>query len=120
MRFLLLAMIPVVLMTVPAPAQTKADPDAVCEAAFTAMSANARAQGLSIAALDQGADAARRAWTAHHAGRDIAVHRTALKVRAASLRRAMHDGRVTLADTLHTLVNCHARYERPRMVASLD
>jgi hypothetical protein len=120
MRFLLLATIPLALMTMPALAQTKADADAVCEAAFTAMSANARAQGLSTAALDQGADAARRAWTARHAGRDLAVHRTALKVQAASLRQAMHDGRVTLADSMHMLVNCHARYARPQMVASLD
>jgi hypothetical protein len=124
MRFLILATIPLALMTAPAMAQSKAnpakaDPDAVCEATFTALSGNARAQGLSSSALDQGADAAHRAWMAHHPGHDAGLYRTALKVEAASLRQAMHDGRVTLPDTLHTLVNCHARYGRPQMVASL-
>jgi hypothetical protein len=119
MRFLILATIPLVLLTLPAAAQTRADPDAMCEATFTALSANARAQGLSSSALDQGAVAAHRAWAAHHPARDAGPYRTALKVQAASLRQAMYDGRITLADTMHTLVNCHARYERPRMVAAL-
>jgi hypothetical protein len=124
MRFLILATIPLVLAAAPAMAQSKADPakpdtDALCEATFTALSENAHDQGLSSSALGQGAEAAHRAWIAHHPGHDAGLYRTALKVEAASLRQAMHDGRITLPDTLHTLVNCHARYGRPQMVASV-
>jgi hypothetical protein len=120
MRFLLLATIALMATAAPGMAQTKADPDAMCDAAFTALSANAHAQGMSTVAFDRGADAAHRAWTVRHPGHDAGLYRTALKVRAASLRQAMHDGRITLSDTLGTLVNCHARYGRPQMVAWLD
>lgn len=119
-----LVVLPMLLLAAPTMAQTSAhnaaDPDAVCEATFTALSANARAQGLSSAALDQGADAAHRAWISSHPGRDAGAYRTAVKVRAASLRQAMADGRVTLAETMGRLVNCHTRYHTNQMVASLD
>ncbi|MBN9589957.1 MAG: hypothetical protein BGN85_01450 [Alphaproteobacteria bacterium 64-11] len=114
-----MAILSVMLLAAPAAAQKAADPDAACEATFTALSANARAQGLSSITLDRVAIAAHRSWMAHHPNGDAGVYRTALKVRAAGLRQAMHDGRITLPDTMRTLVNCHARYERPQRVALL-
>ncbi|MCP5411946.1 MAG: hypothetical protein H6924_07405 [Alphaproteobacteria bacterium] len=95
--------------------------DTMCEATMTALADNARAHGQPSAALSKVAYAAHASWLRSHPDADAGVYRTAQKVRAASIRQAMHDGRITLADTMSRMVACHTRYEGAnQMVASLD
>ena len=95
--------------------------DVMCEATMSALADNARAHGQPSAALSKVAYAAHASWLRSHPDADAGVYRTAQKVRAASIRQAMHDGRITLADTMSRMVACHTRYEgAPQMVASLD
>jgi len=120
MRFMM-AMPLVLLPLLGTAAQAAPNADAVCEATFTALVDNARAHGQPSAALSKVAYAAHASWLRSHPDADAGVYRTAQKVRAASIRQAMYDGRITLADTMHRMVACHTRYEGAnQMVASLD